>query len=319
MMPMFRVHVSGQTESTALSRATKSFQDYQRNDERLQDETFASLALDQPIFQIGQIDSLVRHLCKTLPERVAARWQAPSEPQGFHSSLIPKPVETAFEPTGDIHSQSSQAQTAARASIDDSTSPLALATVQELKQLISEGVLETCTEWLKTCNNEDIGSDQEEESEDENEQPWFSSTLADLSLAPITTVPDQWTWYADHQRTSISHPEVSIPPPNPPRTNPSQATWARLPPLDPLPTLDMHLNSASATPCGPAYVEPLPTQPISSAYLWHAAQRSHLDSTLVATQDGLGDWAFWDLNSRPEQLDTTLPELPELSEANQEP
>lgn len=319
MMPVFRVHVSGRTDPTVLTSATKVFQDYQRNDERLPDETFASFMLGQPIFQIQQIDSLVLHLCKTLPEKVAARWQGPSEPRSFHPNFIETLDETAFEPTGDIHSQSSQAQTAARARIHGSTSPLASATFQELKQLISEGVLETCTEWLKTCNKEDLGSDLEEDSEDENEneQPWFNSTLADLSLAPITTVPDQWTWYADQQSTSTLFPELSIPPPNPPRTNPYQATWASLPPFGLLPTHDNHFSSASATPCGPEYMEPLSTQSIDSALV---AQRSHLDSTLIATQDGLDSWEIWGHSARPGQMDTTLPELPELpKEANQDP
>jgi hypothetical protein len=321
-MPVFQVHVSGRADPTVVIPATKSFQDYQRNEERLQDETSASLTLGQPIFQIRQIDSLVQHLCKALPEKVAARWQGPSKPQSFHLSLIETLDETAFEPTRDTQSHSSQAQTAAGASIHGSTSPLASATVQELKRLISEGVLETCTEWLKTCNNEDIRSDQEEESEDENEQPWFSSTLADsdgLSLAPITTVPDQWTCYADQQSAIDSFPEFSMPPPYHPRTRPYEATWASLPPFGLLPTLDSDFSPFSASPSRPLNMEPLSTQPIDSSLPPRVAQRSHLDSTRVANQDGLDDWQLWDQKPTPGQIDITLPELPELPEANEDP
>jgi hypothetical protein len=226
--------------------------------------------------------------------------------------------QTALELADGTNVQCSQASTVSSAGIHALTSPPASASVQELKRLISEGVLETCTEWLKTCNEEELYSDQEE-SEDDNEQGCSSSTLAKseaLSLAPITTVPDQWSWYADLQTagTSTEHPDFSMPPPNLPRTHPPHAAWATLPPFDLLPTLDCDFSTASATPCGPIYMGPLPTQTTDSAMMQpQMAQSSGLDSTLVPAHDVLDDWELWDQSSMPAQIGPSLPE------ANQDP
>lgn len=62
--------------------------------------------------------------------------------------------------------------------------------------MISESVLETCSEWLRTCREQD--DSDEEDSDYDNEQSRSSSSLAnqqDLSLASIAPASDQGQWY----------------------------------------------------------------------------------------------------------------------------
>ncbi|ERF71178.1 hypothetical protein EPUS_06007 [Endocarpon pusillum Z07020] len=176
---------------------------YQSDKERSKDATHVSLSLDQPSPETQQIDCLVRYLCRILPDKVLNRLQGQPKAEShsiWTETLNATTLQFAENPIQQCSRTHNEPHTEAHSCNTGQYS----ATEEGLKTVISEGVLETCSEWLRTRMEQDDDSD-EEKSEYENEQSRSSSSLQDLSLAPITTVPDQWNRYAETQTPGDHH------------------------------------------------------------------------------------------------------------------
>ena len=227
--------------------ATKLYQDYHSDDERPKDTTSASGLLGEPFPWIEQIKSLIEHLYNTLPEKVSTRWQGQPKSGGLPT------LAEALNATANTGRQCSQAQSGPLTGAElNSSQPLA--SIQELKTLISEGVLETCAEWLRNCR--ELDDTDHEESADDSEHNHFTSGLANsqsLSLAPITTLPDQWSWYPEDRISSdykdYSTPPSKLPQPQPPKLPSFSQPKSGLPMYYGVPSLsefDSNLYNASA-------------------------------------------------------------------------
>ncbi|KAF7508309.1 hypothetical protein GJ744_009454 [Endocarpon pusillum] len=179
---------------------------YQSDKERSKDATHVSLSLYQPSPETQQIDHLVQYLCRVLPDKVWNRLQgqpkAASHPiwtEALNATTLQfaeNPVQQCSRTHNEPHTEAHSCNTSQYSAAEEG-----------LRTVIAEGVLETCSEWLRIRREQDDDSD-EEKSEYDNEQSRSSSSMAnrqDLSLAPITTVPGQWSWYAESQTQRDRH------------------------------------------------------------------------------------------------------------------
>jgi hypothetical protein len=102
---------------------------------------------------------------------------------------------------------------------------------QTLKALISESVVETCTDWMRSQNEQDDDSSQE--SDDDNDQSQPTSTLISRQggfQPSATTVPEHWKSYPEPQRDQAwAYHDLSIQPSNLHQPSPTFTSWITLP------------------------------------------------------------------------------------------
>lgn len=145
------------------------------------------------------LDSLIQHLCATLPQKILGAWQGGQEPHGVSTS-IDKSGATARNSADEIRLCSPAPIEQPIEEPNSDEFPVSHS-VQKLKTIISNSVTETYTEWLGNRKEQDDDEDSgEEESEDDNEQGQSTSTLTnpqDQSLASMTRMEDQWLRYSE--------------------------------------------------------------------------------------------------------------------------
>lgn len=121
------------------------------------------------------------------------------------------------------HSAQTQSQPSTEA--DTSAEHSLPASAQELKGLISESVVETCTDWMKNRKEED--NDSDEDSEDDDVQSHSISTFSniyDLSLPSMTSLSRYLSGYPETQREQTSTHYANL------GTRPSDSdNWQSLP------------------------------------------------------------------------------------------
>lgn len=186
---------------------TNCNQDYQSNNEVLPDAALVPRS-------INQINSLIDHLCNTLPQRILTELQR--QPQSAQNSASREvSLRETSELGGEIRQESSRRPlrcfTEPSRSFEFATPPSAY----KLRKLVSDSVTETCTEWLRN-RQEDSDSDSEE-SEDDNLPKDCTSHLSygdDLVMPVVstTTIPDLGDWNSETLRSqsSTSRADVSL-------------------------------------------------------------------------------------------------------------
>ncbi len=190
-----------------------------------------------------QVDSLVQHLCDVLPEKIFKQWEGQPEKQANAASpgTAAGAAQKSAENLGRYLSRTETMQSERFSEADKSNNITPSASVHGLKALISESVAETCTEWLRNHKEQDDDSGQE--SEDPIEQSHHTSSLADrqeLSVASVTTAPDQWGWQPEIQE--VTEADISLSPFDYYQPLPSHVYWP--PPPQPSPSNYGALNSS---------------------------------------------------------------------------
>jgi hypothetical protein len=157
-------------------------------------------------------------------------WQGQPKSQE-NSTCTGSQCRTSRESTH-MNRESSQRQAERLVESYISNEPPLSHSAQTLRALISKSVMETCTDWMRSQNEQD--GDSIRESDDDNDQSHPTSTLTSRQRGfqpSATTVPEHWKSYPEPQRDqACAYPaDLSIQPSNLHQKIPSVTPWITLP------------------------------------------------------------------------------------------